>query len=89
MRRDNCLYSECNQVDLMMTYSAGVYCTLVLVHTVFLHSITFSNIISPVLYAVRKHVINFPSNLEVDVIDVTDVCKDVTFVTPLSLTEAF
>lgn len=29
----------------------------------------------------------FPSSLEVDVVDVTDVCKDVDFVTPLSLTE--
>lgn len=29
----------------------------------------------------------FPSSLEVDVIDVTEVCKDVNFVTPLSLTE--
>lgn len=31
--------------------------------------------------------LRFPSSLEVDVVDVTDVCKDVHFVTPLSLTE--
>uniref|UniRef100_A0AAQ5Z9J6 CABIT domain-containing protein n=1 Tax=Amphiprion ocellaris TaxID=80972 RepID=A0AAQ5Z9J6_AMPOC len=35
----------------------------------------------------RKNVLKFPSSLEVDVVDVTDVCKDVNFVTPLSLTE--
>ncbi|XP_049440294.1 protein THEMIS2 [Epinephelus fuscoguttatus] len=35
----------------------------------------------------RKNVLKFPSSLEVDVVDVTDVCKDVSFVTPLSLTE--
>lgn len=31
----------------------------------------------------------FPSSLEVDVVDVTELCKDVNFVTPLSLTEFF
>ncbi|XP_047216251.1 protein THEMIS2 [Girardinichthys multiradiatus] len=35
----------------------------------------------------RKNILRFPSSLEVDVVDVTDVCKDVHFVTPLSLTE--
>ncbi|XP_040899870.1 protein THEMIS2 [Toxotes jaculatrix] len=35
----------------------------------------------------RKNVLKFPSSLEVDVVDVTELCKDVTFVTPLSLTE--
>ncbi|CAJ1062697.1 protein THEMIS2 isoform X2 [Xyrichtys novacula] len=35
----------------------------------------------------RKNILKFPSSLEVDVIDVTDVCKDVIFATPLSLTE--
>ncbi|XP_044062629.1 protein THEMIS2 [Siniperca chuatsi] len=35
----------------------------------------------------RKNVLKFPSSLEVDVVDVTDLCKDVNFVTPLSLTE--
>uniref|UniRef100_A0A8D0ACL8 Thymocyte selection associated family member 2 n=1 Tax=Sander lucioperca TaxID=283035 RepID=A0A8D0ACL8_SANLU len=35
----------------------------------------------------RKNVLKFPSSLEVDVIDVTETCKDVHFVTPLSLTE--
>ncbi|KAM4735668.1 protein THEMIS2 [Anableps anableps] len=35
----------------------------------------------------RKNVLRFPSSLEVDVVDVTDVCKDANFVTPLSLTE--
>lgn len=35
----------------------------------------------------RKNVLKFPSSLEVDVVDVTEVCKDVNFVTPLSLTE--
>ncbi|KAM4568770.1 protein THEMIS2 [Fundulus diaphanus] len=35
----------------------------------------------------RKNVLRFPSSLEVDVVDVTDVCKNVHFVTPLNLTE--
>ncbi|XP_042346581.1 protein THEMIS2 [Plectropomus leopardus] len=35
----------------------------------------------------RKNVLKFPSSLEVDVIDVTELCQDVSFVTPLSLTE--
>ncbi|KAM6910550.1 protein THEMIS2 [Xenentodon cancila] len=35
----------------------------------------------------RKNLLKFPSSLEVDVVDVTDKCKDVDFVTPLSLTE--
>ncbi|XP_034731100.1 protein THEMIS2 [Etheostoma cragini] len=35
----------------------------------------------------RKNVLKFPSSLEVEVIDVTETCKDVHFVTPLSLTE--
>ncbi|XP_013876690.1 protein THEMIS2 [Austrofundulus limnaeus] len=37
--------------------------------------------------AVRKNVLKFPSSLEVDVVDVTDLCKNADFVTPLSLTE--
>uniref|UniRef100_A0A3P8S9A4 Thymocyte selection associated family member 2 n=1 Tax=Amphiprion percula TaxID=161767 RepID=A0A3P8S9A4_AMPPE len=47
---------------------------------------TFSNSLSH-LSTVRKNVLKFPSSLEVDVVDVTDVCKDVNFVTPLNLTE--
>ncbi|KAM4581501.1 protein THEMIS2 [Odontesthes bonariensis] len=35
----------------------------------------------------RKNVLKFPSNLEVDVVDVTEQCKDADFVNPLSLTE--
>ncbi|XP_035527722.1 protein THEMIS2 [Morone saxatilis] len=35
----------------------------------------------------RKNILKFPSSLEVDVVDVTELCKDVNFVTPLSLTE--
>uniref|UniRef100_A0A3Q3JT28 CABIT domain-containing protein n=1 Tax=Monopterus albus TaxID=43700 RepID=A0A3Q3JT28_MONAL len=35
----------------------------------------------------RKNVFKFPSSLEVDVVDVTEECKDVNFVMPLSLTE--
>lgn len=35
----------------------------------------------------RKNVLKFPSSLEVDVVDVTELCKDVNFVSPLSLTE--
>lgn len=31
--------------------------------------------------------LKFPSSLEVDVVDVTELCKDVNFVAPLSLTE--
>uniref|UniRef100_A0A3B3ZL49 CABIT domain-containing protein n=1 Tax=Periophthalmus magnuspinnatus TaxID=409849 RepID=A0A3B3ZL49_9GOBI len=34
----------------------------------------------------RKNILKFPSSLEVDVIDVTDICK-ADFVTPLNLTE--
>ncbi|XP_041842903.1 protein THEMIS2 [Melanotaenia boesemani] len=49
-------------------------------------------ILSPVyqvqaIMSLRKNVLRFPSSLEVDVVDVTDICKDVNFVTPLSLTE--
>ncbi|TSK34905.1 Protein THEMIS2 [Bagarius yarrelli] len=36
---------------------------------------------------VRKNKVMFPSTLEVDVIDVTEQCKNITFVTPLSLAE--
>ncbi|KAM8869207.1 protein THEMIS2 isoform 1-T2 [Spinachia spinachia] len=35
----------------------------------------------------RKNIFKFPSSLEVDVVDVTEMCPDVDFVTPLSLTE--
>ncbi|TNN02226.1 hypothetical protein fugu_009713 [Takifugu bimaculatus] len=35
----------------------------------------------------RKEILKFPSSLEVDVVDVTEDCKDVTFEKPLSLTE--
>ncbi|XP_074539908.1 protein THEMIS2 [Halichoeres trimaculatus] len=35
----------------------------------------------------RKNILKFPSSLEVDVVDVTELCKNVDFVTPLSLTE--
>ncbi|XP_017563724.1 protein THEMIS2 [Pygocentrus nattereri] len=35
----------------------------------------------------RKNIVKFPSSLEVDVIDVTEQCKDLTFVTPLLLAE--
>ncbi|KAK3551633.1 hypothetical protein QTP70_020841 [Hemibagrus guttatus] len=35
----------------------------------------------------RKNIVTFPSTLEVDVIDVTEQCKHITFVTPLSLAE--
>ncbi|KAM4600630.1 protein THEMIS2 [Polymixia lowei] len=35
----------------------------------------------------RKNVVKFPSSLEVDVLDVTEQCRDVTFVAPLTLTE--
>uniref|UniRef100_M4AJC4 Thymocyte selection associated family member 2 n=1 Tax=Xiphophorus maculatus TaxID=8083 RepID=M4AJC4_XIPMA len=49
-------------------------------------------ILSPVyqvqaIMNLRKNVLRFPSSLEVDVVDVTDVCKDANFVTPLNLTE--
>ncbi|XP_068426876.1 protein THEMIS2 [Clinocottus analis] len=37
----------------------------------------------------RKNILKFPSSLEVDVVDVTEMCDDVNFVTPLSLTEVF
>lgn len=62
------------------------YCTLVnLISSS--ASITFSDIIFLISCTVRKNVLKFPSSLEVDVIDVTETCKDVHFVTPLSLTE--
>ncbi|XP_030250030.1 protein THEMIS2 [Sparus aurata] len=35
----------------------------------------------------RKNILKFPSSLEVDVVDVTELCQDVKFVTPLSLPE--
>ncbi|KAL6109770.1 themis [Pungitius sinensis] len=35
----------------------------------------------------RKNIFKFPSSLEVDVVDVTEVCGDVEFVTPLTLPE--
>lgn len=35
----------------------------------------------------RKNILKFPSSLEVDVVDVTELCKDVSFTTPLSLTD--
>ncbi|KAM7421243.1 hypothetical protein PAMA_015407 [Pampus argenteus] len=51
-------------------------------------------VLSPVyqvhaIMTLRKNVLKFPSSLEVDVIDVTEQCKDVNFVMPLSLTEVF
>ncbi|XP_026172599.1 protein THEMIS2 [Mastacembelus armatus] len=39
------------------------------------------------LMNLRHNVLKFPSSLEVDVVDVTEECKDVHFITPLSLTE--
>ncbi|XP_054637733.1 protein THEMIS2 isoform X2 [Dunckerocampus dactyliophorus] len=35
----------------------------------------------------RKNVLRFPSSLEVDVVDITDMCKEVNFVSPLSLAD--
>ncbi|KAG5271437.1 hypothetical protein AALO_G00179740 [Alosa alosa] len=35
----------------------------------------------------RKNIVNFPSSLEVDVVDVTNECKNVEFVKPLNLIE--
>ncbi|XP_006005449.2 protein THEMIS2 [Latimeria chalumnae] len=35
----------------------------------------------------RKEVVKIPSNLEVDVVDVTELCGDVLFIKPLSLAE--
>ncbi|KAI5608796.1 protein THEMIS2 isoform X3 [Silurus asotus] len=35
----------------------------------------------------RKNIVKFPSTLEVDITDVTEECKHLTFVTPLSLAE--
>ncbi|XP_061573229.1 protein THEMIS2 [Cololabis saira] len=51
-----------------------------------------SLVLSPVyqvhaIMSLRKNLLKFPSSLEVDVVDVTDECKDVDFVTPLTLTE--
>ncbi|CAN9513816.1 unnamed protein product [Ophioblennius macclurei] len=50
--------------------------------------------ISPVyqvhaIMSLRKNVLKFPSSLEVDVIDVTEQCQDVEFMSPLSLMEVF
>lgn len=50
-----------------------------------LHFLT--SFLSFFFFTVRKNVLKFPSSLEVDVVDVTEQCKDVNFVTPLSLTE--
>ncbi|KAK1895454.1 Protein THEMIS2 [Dissostichus eleginoides] len=41
------------------------------------------------IMSMRKNVLKFPSSLEVDVVDATELCEDVNFVTPLSLTEVF
>lgn len=38
-------------------------------------------------FTVRKNIVNFPSSLEVDVVDVTNECRNVEFVKPLTLTE--
>ncbi|XP_041090090.1 protein THEMIS2 isoform X2 [Polyodon spathula] len=35
----------------------------------------------------RKNLVKIPSTLEVDLIDVTEQCRDVTFISPLSLSE--
>ncbi|XP_039595771.1 protein THEMIS2 [Polypterus senegalus] len=53
-----------------------------------------SLLISPVyeIHAImqfRKNSVKIPSNLEVDLIDVTEQCQDVTFITPLNLKEVF
>lgn len=40
-----------------------------------------------IIFTVRKDIVKFPSNLEVDITDVTEQCKHLTFVTPLSLAE--
>lgn len=40
-----------------------------------------------VVFTVRKNIVKFPSSLEVDVMDVTEQCQHLTFVTPLSLAE--
>lgn len=41
------------------------------------------------LLTVRHNILKFPSSLEVDVVDVTELCEDVNFMMPLSLTEVF
>ncbi|KAJ4931387.1 hypothetical protein JOQ06_025684 [Pogonophryne albipinna] len=41
------------------------------------------------IMSMRKNVLKFPSSLEVDVVDATELCENVNFVTPLSLTEVF
>lgn len=43
--------------------------------------------VTSAVFTVRKNIVKFPSSLEVDVIDVTEQCKDLTFVTPLSMAE--
>lgn len=48
----------------------------------FLHFLSFF-----FFFAVRKNLVKFPSSLEVDVVDVTELCKDVNFIVPLSLSE--
>lgn len=40
-----------------------------------------------VVFTVRKNIVKFPSSLEVEITDVTEQCKHLTFVTPLSLVE--
>lgn len=51
--------------------------------------IALSYILSYYLLTVRKNILKFPSSLEVDVIDVTDICGDVNFTLPLNLTDVF
>lgn len=48
----------------------------------------FANI-TFLVHTVRKNILKFPSSLEVDVVDVTEQCKDMNFEMPLSLTEVF
>uniref|UniRef100_A0A3Q2XKG2 Thymocyte selection associated family member 2 n=1 Tax=Hippocampus comes TaxID=109280 RepID=A0A3Q2XKG2_HIPCM len=49
-------------------------------------------VLSPVyqisaIMSLRKDVLRFPSSLAVDVVDITDACEGISFVTPLSLPE--
>ncbi|XP_077431554.1 protein THEMIS2 isoform X2 [Vanacampus margaritifer] len=49
-------------------------------------------VLSPVyqicaIMSMRKNVLQFPSSLAVDVVDITDACEDVSFVIPVSLPE--
>lgn len=48
---------------------------------------SYVDVAIPSLFTVRKNIVNFPSSLEVDVVDVTETSQHIEFVKPLTLPE--